>query len=181
MVTGQPTPPYGSGENRLSVYDVATKQSQETPASGEVTAPSWSPDGKKIAFYAMTSDKPEVDLQVMKTDTGQVQTLASVLWKSARKAKSKPGKSEDEQEPGFATFFVTGAISWSPDEPGLVCTNAAPTATGALLVNLALGEAKPILQGRHTIFDPVLVPGSPQDRLSTDGEYARRHRGGMER
>ncbi len=150
---------YGSGENKLSIYDVATKQSQETTVGGEVGTPSWSPDGKLIAFYAVNDKTAHVDLQAMDTASGQVRTLAGGLFKPAPKtAKPKPSKPEDNQEPGFATFYVTGTISWSPDSTRLICTTSSANETGALLVEVAAGPAKPILRGRHTILTMSWAP-----------------------
>ena len=149
---------YGSEDGKLNVYDVTTQQVKEMTIGGSAGSPSWSPNGKYVAFYA-EADNP-VDLKVVDMASGQVRTIARDLWQGS--GRPTPSKSTDEKpEPGLGTFVFTQGISWSPDSMRLVCPNSAPTAGGLLVVDVASGEATKLLQGKHTILS---VSWSPDGR-----------------
>ncbi len=179
-----------SADGELRVYDLATKQSRALEVGeGDVIAPAWSPDGKAIAFYSVTwGENAAVALRAVDPDSGQVRTLASDVWPLPREvaaAKIESGQTSDEalfevqQEAVFSFAYFAAAVSWSPDSTRLACTASSQSSGGGLLVRYASGDAKPIIEGPHTIgtsaWSPdgnvlayVRLPGLPAEWSAED-------------
>jgi Tol biopolymer transport system component len=142
----------------LRILDMATKQSRALDTGpGAVCSPSWSPDGKTIAFYsAVFGKEPSVSLRAIDLSSGQVRTLASDVWPLPTEASggtTHPGQSPEEaleeaQREELSGLMLFGTIPWSPDSARLACS-AGPISPGSLLVvDAATAAATPITQ--HT-------------------------------
>ncbi len=157
-----------SADGKLCVYDLATKQSRALDVGeGDIIAPAWSPDGKAIAFYSVTwGENARAALRAVDPTSGQVRTLASDVWPLPREvaaAKIESGQTSDEalyDAQAEAILFLAhfAAISWSPDSTRLACTAGSRSGGGGLLVRYPCGDAKPVIEGPHTILTSAWSP-----------------------
>jgi actin-like ATPase involved in cell morphogenesis len=110
--------------------------------------PTWSPDGRRIAYVAQPGDQE--DLQILDLETGDVEVLTS-----------GPDREGDP--------------AWSPDGRTLAYWRADPTGTDLWLHDLESGERRPLTEGPDEDADPAWSPDGRRlafSRRTGDGPWS---------
>ncbi len=185
--TGQAVAYAWQGELRL--YDLETGLTRRLDAGTEMAmAPSWSPDGKVIAFYAVTmGEKGSVSLRAVDVASGELRMLIPDVWPLPREVPAErveAGQFSEEalsqaQGESAGLLLYTGRIAWSPDSKRLACVAASASEGTVLLMEYPSGTPKPAVlengctaalawspDGKRLAY--VCLPGPPAAPFGAD-------------
>ena len=140
---------------RFYLYDVATKKAEAITAEGlEVAAPSWSPDGKWIAFLAKDGK-----------DSDRYNTSNVYIMEAHAGAAPKQLTHYD----GINSNASRGTPEWSPDGTKLVYLQSSGAKQGAYNMNRL--AVVPVAGGEPKLIAGNFDRGASAPKFSTDGKY----------
>jgi len=160
-------------DGRLRIYDVESKRSTPLYTNANASWPAWSPDGKAIAFYAISEGNAQrVAVRVIELASGRVRTLiADVLRapKLAHDAKRRTGSGESatlgQDESRAAILSISATIAWSPDATRLAYLAMAPVTkpiTTVLIADYPSGRTQAISNAAEAA---IALAWSPDGQL----------------
>jgi Tol biopolymer transport system component/DNA-binding winged helix-turn-helix (wHTH) protein len=174
-----------AGGNEMGLLDVMTLEQRRL---GRGTAPAFSPDGKRLAFFR--EKKPGLELNVMELATGISRRVTQTPGSNVEPAWSPDGgrivfqRASGEGNPGLSVVEVTTgaemllaegnyrAPAWSPDGQWVAAVGEGREGDGLYLFNVASREARRISERRSYEAAPIWAADSRSIQILVDERTA---------